>query len=327
MLYPLKFLPVYKDYLWGGRNLEKLGKKLPEGKVAESWEISCHPDGENVIANGQFQGMKLSEYINAMQHKAMGTDISWKPGDRFPLLIKLIDANDRLSVQVHPDDEYAALHEQDRSGKNEMWYIIWAKPGAKLVYGVKPGTTREMFIQALEKGTIEQYLNFIEVSDGDVIDIPAGTLHAIGEGIILAEVQQNSNNTYRVYDYDRVDKDGKKRPLHIRKALDVINFSINSINEERRKGKLIYSSDRCTVTGLVKNKFFSVELYDIHIRLEDTADGSRFYTYTFIEGEGNILYQGKHEMDIRRGESVFIPACMGNYMISGKFKAIKTYVP
>ena len=355
MLYPLKFKPVYKDYLWGGRNLEKLGKVLPEGIVAESWEVSCHPDGISVIANGEFEGMSFPDYIDKFQYSVMGTDIGWNPNNRFPLLIKLIDANDKLSVQVHPDDDYAALHEEDKSGKTEMWYVISAKPGAKLVYGLKPGTTKEMFVNALENNNIEEYLNYIEVSDGDVIDLPAGVVHAVGEGILIAEVQQNSNNTYRVYDYNRVDKNGNKRPLHVQKALDVIDFSSLKTKQEKTTGTLIRNDDNCTVLQLVKNKYFSVELYDIHGKIEEVADGSRFYVYLFIKGEGSIYYGiksfsnnsiNKHghvnaisnikqncddmnmiKMDIKAGESLFIPASMGKYVISGNITGIKAYVP
>ncbi len=365
MLYPLKFKPLYKDYLWGGRNLLKLEKILPEGIVAESWEVSCHPDGESIISNGQFKSMTLSEFINKFQYKAMGTNISWKPGDKFPLLVKLIDANNKLSVQVHPDDEYAALHEEDKSGKNEMWYIIWTKPGSKLVYGLKSNITKENFKEALEKGSIEEHLNYIEVSEGDIINIPAGVIHAIGEGILLAEVQQNSNNTYRVYDYDRVDKNGKKRPLHIKKALDVIDFS-NSTEYSKSSGISVQVNDNCKVTKLIENKYFSTELYHIKGEVEEVADGSRFYIYLFIEGEATISYgfggclngnmnngdcgsegsddegsnykEGNWEknmknteyfgerMDIRVGESIFIPASMGRYRISGNIRAIKAYV-
>jgi mannose-6-phosphate isomerase class I len=149
LLYPLKFVPVYKDYIWGGRNLEKLGKNIPEGIIAESWELSCHPEGESIISNGLYRNKSLTWFIEEHGYKAVGTSVGspsyWQPGDKFPLLIKFIDANDRLSVQVHPDDRYALLNEDDKSGKNEMWYIIWAKPGAKLVYGLIPGTTKEEY--------------------------------------------------------------------------------------------------------------------------------------------------------------------------------------
>lgn len=342
----------------GRKKSFKIREDLPEGIVAESWEVSCHPDGQSVISNGQFKDMLLSEYIRKLQYKAMGIDTLWKPGDRFPLLVKLIDANSKLSVQVHPDDRYASLHENDKSGKNEMWYIIWAKPGAKLVYGLKPGTTKEAFKKALENGTVEEHLNYIEVSKGDAISIPAGIIHAIGEGIMLAEVQQNSNNTYRVYDYNRVDKDGNMRPLHIQKALDVIDFSrvtlsrVTECEKSDNKDIIIQADNNYKVIKLVENRYFSVELHQINGEIEEAADGSRFYIYLFIEGEGTISYgygcylngnMNKDDcnigsskmtnsyldkkMHIKAGESIFIPASMGEYKISGNIKAIKMYVP
>ena len=352
MLYPLKFIPVYKNYIWGGRNLEKLGKELPEGIVAESWELSCHPDGESIISNGCYSGKSLSHFISEFGYEAVGTavgvDPCWKPRDRFPLLVKLIDANDKLSVQVHPNDNYASLNEEDKSGKSEMWYIIWAKPGAKLVYGLKQGTTKEMFEAAIKNGYVENYLNYVEVIAGDAINIPAGLVHAIGAGIVLAEVQQNSNNTYRVYDYERIDKAGNKRPLHINKALDVINFDeMNKSNElftsnkqnvfsalfganklNTREGRSPYIKNQ--IVSLVNNQYFNVELLSIQGQIKEVADGSRFYIYLFIDGEG-VIEQPKSISDdiikIKTGETVFIPAAMGNYTISGRFTAIRAYVP
>ena len=335
LLYPLKFVPVYKNYIWGGRNLEKLGKLLPEGIVAESWELSCHPDGESIISNGSYRGRSLSQFIKEFGYRAVGTSVGspshWKPGDSFPLLIKFIDANDKLSVQVHPDDNYALLNEEDKSGKNEMWYIIWAKPGAKLVYGLKPGTTREAFEAAVHNGCVEDFLNYIEVAAGDTIYIPAGLVHAIDSGILLAEVQQNSNNTYRVYDYDRVDKTGKKRPLHINKALDVIDFNAaNRINDYKDYFQKEIDTEKSHVTSLIRNQYFSVDLVNIQDCIKEVADGSRFYSYVFIEGEGTITQPGHVSNDpvkIKAGETVFIPAEMGEYIISGSLKALEAYLP
>lgn len=334
LLYPLKFIPAYKDYIWGGRNLEKLGKNIPEGIIAESWELSCHPEGESIISNGLYRNKSLTWFIEEHGYKAVGTSVGspsyWQPGDKFPLLIKFIDANDRLSVQVHPDDKYALLNEDDKSGKNEMWYIIWAKPGAKLVYGLIPGTTKEVFEAAIHNGNVEDFLNHIEVAAGDAIYIPAGLVHAIGDGILLAEIQQSSNNTYRVYDYDRVDKTGKKRPLHISKALDVINFDVTgmidhseiSFVRERKPGEneVILLSD---------SPFFTVDLLNLQGEIEEFADGSRFYSYVIVEGEGNIIQTDSASKDVvkvKAGETVFIPAAMGKYAIKGSLKALKAYI-
>ncbi len=325
MLYPLKFNPVFKDYIWGGRNLQKLGKILPEGIVAESWEISCHPDGISTVANGEYKDLPLPELIKKSGRQLIGSALPDSDLEKFPLLVKLIDANDKLSVQVHPEDQYAAVNENGELGKNEMWYIISAKPGAKLVYDIAPGITRSSFAKAVRENKIESCLKYIEVFPGDFLNIPAGLVHAIGEGIVLAEIQQNSNTTYRVYDYNRTDKSGNKRPLHIGKALDVIAFG-NAGRKEKYKGLSIKIAENCYKTYKIANKYFCVELYSINGTVEENADGSRFCLYVFIEGEGTIEYHGGAE-HVNQGQSVLIPAFMGSYHICGNLKALKSYVP
>ena len=244
MFYPIKFKALYKDYVWGGRNLPRIGKEIPEeGKVAESWELSCHKNGTSVIANGIFEGTELTGLIEKYGRQVIGTALDEKHVKKFPLLIKFIDANDRLSVQVHPTDEYAFVHENGELGKNEMWYIISAEPGATLVAGVKEGVTKEIFAKAIEEGKVEECLNSIAVKEGDIINIPAGLVHAIGKGIILAEVQQNSDTTYRVYDYGRLGADGKPRELHVEKSLETIDFSMKSEIIEKSDGQKVKLSD------------------------------------------------------------------------------------
>lgn len=324
MFYPLKFKPVYKDYLWGGRNLEKLGRDLPEGKVAESWEVSGHPDGLSIISSGECKGLSLPGFFQKFGQVALGSALPQKYLHEFPLLVKLIDANNKLSVQVHPTDDYAQKHEGGY-GKNEMWYIIDAKPGASLIYDVAPGMNQEKFAQAIKQGTIGQCLQSVEVSPGDVIDIPAGLVHGIGEGILLAEIQQSSNLTYRIYDYDRVDAQGKKRPLHVEKALEVIDF--NSQGRVAKKEQLKEEiAPGCTKTELVANKYFVVELYDIKTKLPQAARGQRFFIYTFLTGQGSISYEGG-DVPIKAAESVLIPASLGQYTIEGDLKFIKSFLP
>lgn len=325
MFYPLKFKPLYKDYIWGGRNLERLGKILPAGIIAESWEVSCHPDGISIVSNGLFEGTPLPELIKKYGRLIVGAALPKKDIIKFPLLVKFIDANADLSVQVHPDDEYARLNENGEYGKNEMWYIISAKPGAKLIYDVAPGTGKEAFRLALESENLESCLKYVEVLPGDAINIPAGLIHAVGKGIMLVEIQQNSNSTYRVYDFNRVGKDGNKRPLHIKKAMDVIDFS-SKRRKEKYNGLGIRLSTGSSKKFLVANKYFSAELYDIDGEVGETADGSRFYIYTFIKGEGKIVY-GMDSVNVKLGESVLIPASMGKFSITGTLQAIKSYVP
>ena len=324
-MYPLKFKPVYKDYIWGGRGFEKFGRSLPEGILAESWEISSHPDGMSIVANGELEGMPLAETVKKFGRQLVGDALPQKDIEKFPLLVKFIDANDKLSVQVHPDDSYARVHENGEYGKNEMWYVMDAKPGSKLVYDVVPGTTRDAFAKAVREDRIEECLNFVEVFPGDVLNIPAGLMHALGEGIMIAEIQQNSNTTYRVYDYNRTDKDGNKRPLHIEKALEVIDFNSSggSIKSIGLEVKLDTGSSK---TYVVANRYFSIEMYKIDGSVEEIADGSRFFIYVFTEGEGEIVY-GSSSLKVQMGESVLIPASMGQYALKGRLNAMKAYVP
>jgi len=325
LLYPLKFRPAYKNYIWGGRNLEKLGKALPEGKIAEAWEVSSHPDGISIISNGIFQGLSLKELIEKCPQDVMGLDI-WKHHKTyFPLLFKLIDANDKLSVQVHPDDEYARINENNVFGKHEAWYIIDAKPNAKIVYGLISGINKDIFSRSVCENKIESCLNYINVFPGDTIDVQSGIVHAIGKGIVLAEIQQNSNLTYRVYDYNRLDEKGNSRTLHIEKALEVINFNTNC-NMAKVKGLDLPIDSGSTKTYKLSNRYFSLELLNISEKFEENAKGNKFYIYFFIEGEALIKYY-EGTTYAKKGETVLIPASLGEYIIWGNFKALKIYVP
>lgn len=321
MLYPLKFKPLYKDYVWGGRNLDTLGKTLPpEGIVAESWEVSCHEKGQSIISNGEYEGLSLPELIKLHGRTIVGHALPQRDVDKFPLLVKFIDAEDNLSVQVHPDDEYAFAKENGEYGKNEMWYIVSAKPGAKLIYDVVPGTTREKFAEALARNKVESCLKSLEVFPGDVINIPAGIVHAIGKGIILAEVQQSSDTTYRVYDYGR-----EGRQLHIEKALDVIDFNSYG-RKEKYAGLKLELSNGCTKRIVVANKYFCIEIYSIRGPINEIADGSKFFIYTFTSGRGVIQWNGG-QLPVRAGESILIPAALGPYSLDGEITALKAYVP
>lgn len=324
MFYPIKFIPVYKDYLWGGRNLEKLGRTLPEGTVAESWEVSAHPDGVSIVANGEFAGMSLPELLAKFGKQIVGTKLPEVYVHQFPLLIKLIDATKRLSVQVHPDDDYARTHEGGY-GKNEMWYVITADPGAEIIYGLVPGTTRDSLEKAVGENRIESCLQTIPVTAGDVFNIPAGMVHGLGAGIVLAEIQQSSNLTYRLYDYNRTDARGNRRPLHIDKAMEVINFG-----SPGQAGKLggIHKED---VPGLVKrqliaNRYFEVDSYELDGETHETTAGGRFFCYIFLEGSGRFIYQGG-TLQFEMAESLLVPAALKDYVIEGKTKFLKVSLP
>jgi mannose-6-phosphate isomerase len=317
MYYPLKFKALYKDYIWGGRKLESLGKTLPDTNIAESWEISGHPDGTSIVSNGKYRGHSLSKLTAKYSKEILGTALY--SNAKFPLLIKFIDANKDLSVQVHPDDDYAYIHENGELGKNEMWYVVDAEPGTKLVAGVKDGITKQIFKSAIAKGTITKCLNFISVSSGDCINIPAGLIHAIGAGCLICEIQQNSNTTYRVYDYDRTDANGNKRPLHTKKALDVINFNA-------KKGGVTLGLSvigNCwTKTFLVANMYFAVEKIDLSGTLTEDTKDERFHCYTVIKGSITI-----NNEEIGMGCSCLIPGSTGSYSVKGTAVVIKSYVP
>ncbi len=321
MLYPLKFKPLFKDYVWGGRNLASLGKALPEkGIVAESWEVACHKNGTSVVANGAYEGTCLPDMITKFGRRLIGASVYQTDFSKFPFLVKFIDANNNLSVQVHPDDTFAFFNENGESGKNEMWYIISAKPGAKIVYDVVPGTTREDFAAAIMLNDVERCLNFIEVFPGDIINIPAGMVHSIGKGIMLAEIQQNSDLTYRVYDFGRTG-----RELHIEKALKVIDFNLIG-RKSKYTGIELSISNNCTKRIAVANRHFCAEVYSICGKINEITDGNKFVIYVFTAGNGSIFWDGG-ELTVNVGESILIPAALGKYTLSGEFTALKTYKP
>ena len=321
-IYPITFESVLKDYIWGGRSLEKYGKELPaEGKVAESWEASCHPHGMSVVSNGFLKGRTLPDVIEEYGENVVGTRFVDK---KYPLLVKYIDANDRLSVQVHPNDEYARINESGELGKNEMWYIVDAEPGAYIYYGLKENITKEQFAQAIRDNSVEDCLNKLEVKAGDVVNISAGTVHAICSGIIILEVQQNSDATYRVYDYNRKDASGNTRPIHIKKALDVIDFG--SKQNKKQKGVKIFIGDQSFKTILVANEFLAAELWEVNGLVTQVTNGQSFSIYTMIDGHLEVSYDfGTVSMD--KGQSVLIPATLGRYTFEGEFNAVKSYVP
>ncbi len=312
MLKPIKLNPEFKEIIWGGNRLKKeYNKKSNLNNIAESWELTVRPDGMNTIADGTFDGNTMEEYIE----KNGFSVVTNKPLDRFPLLIKFIDAEDNLSVQVHPDDEYG-LKNANSLGKTEMWYIIDAAPGSKLVYGLKEGVTNDMFKQAIDDDRVEEMLNYVPVKKGDVFFIPSGLVHAIGAGILLAEIQQNSNITYRVYDYNRLGKDGNPRELHINDALNVIvNRSENEID------KIRYSNGKSSVNNLANCEYFNVDKYNLNGNLNLFSSNESFNSILCLDGNGTICFNNE-QFSIVKGDSYFIPAGLGAYEINGNLEII-----
>lgn len=315
-MYPFKLLSATKDYVWGGIKLKEFfGKKSDTDVIAESWEVSCHIEGLSVIENGQYEGITLAEVLNANpQYKGENC----KKFEFFPILTKLIDAQSNLSIQVHPDDEYA-LKNEGQYGKTEMWYIVECEDGAGVYCGFKSPISKETLKEALEQGKILDYLNFIKVNKGDCIFIPSGTVHAICGGCVICEIQQNSSLTYRLYDYDRVDKTGKKRQLHIDKAVAVTDTSkVSKANSE-----VVYVNDNVQI--LADCKYFKAKrlVFDSEIKLN--VDESSFSTLTCVEGNAVIEYNGK-SYEMNTGDTYFLPAGLGNYSINGKAVIVEASV-
>ncbi|MFR5876538.1 MAG: type I phosphomannose isomerase catalytic subunit [Eubacterium sp.] len=314
----LKLKPVFKDYIWGGNRLKKdYGFETGFDKTAEGWMLACHKDGMNTIDGGKFNGIRLDEIIEKEGlEKFAGTNALKYP--YFPVLIKLIDAYDNLSVQVHPDDEYARRVENE-FGKTEIWYVLDAVDDAELIYGFKNQITKEEFKESIKNGTLLDKLNCVRVKKGDLFFIEAGTVHAIGKGALIAEIQQNSNCTYRVYDYGRVGKDGKPRELHINKAVDVSNtvppkYDIKPLGDE-------IQNDGYVSQALTKCDLFAVNRYKVDKSVKLTADKKSFNHLLVIDGNGKI--DGRIA---KKGDSYFIPAGYGEYTVSGKIEFLTTKI-
>lgn len=317
MLRPVKLTAVCKDYLWGGTKLrDEFGKKCSLDKVAESWELSCHKDGLTVVSDTD---QTLKDFIAENGWEILGTNCEGMKD--FPVLVKLIDARDDLSVQVHPDDAYARIHENGGCGKTEMWYVIECDEGASLLFGFKENLSKEEFRRSIEEGTLLEKTNRVPVQKGDVFFITSGTLHAIGKGILIAEIQQNSNTTYRIYDYGRKDKDGKERELHIDKACDVTslcpsdNYPVHNADDLNGYTSRLLAS--CSI--------FTVHLLNVYEKAELVTDQTSFEHLLVTEGDGRL--EGEDfSMDISKGDSIFIPAGYGRTTVTGNCLIIKTRI-
>lgn len=314
----LKLKPVFKDYIWGGTRLHTdYGFETGFDKTAEGWMLACHKDGMNTIDGGVFDKMTLQEVIDKEGLEKIGGKNCLK-FPYFPVLIKIIDAYDNLSIQVHPDNEYARRVENE-FGKTEIWYVLDATDDAKLIYGFKSEITKDEFRKSIEDNTLLDKLNVVNVKKGDLFFIEAGTVHAIGKGALIAEIQQNSNCTYRVYDYGRVGKDGKPRELHIDKAVDVSN-TIPPKYDIKPMGNEIESNGNISQL-LTKCDLFTVDRYKITSDVTLTADENSFNHILVTDGNGEI--DGKLA---KKGDSYFVPAGYGDYTVKGDIEIIVTRV-
>ncbi len=305
---PFLLKPAFKDYLWGGQKLrDEYGKETDLQPLAESWECSTHPDGESRVVSGEFIGMTLSEVLKN-HPEFLGTHPRTK--GELPILVKLIDARQDLSVQVHPTDEYAMEHENGQLGKTEMWYVLHAEPGAKLIYGFRKDMTPQQIRHAVEKGTLSRSLQEVPVKKNDVFLINAGTVHAIGAGIVVAEIQESSNLTYRIYDYDRVDKNGKKRELHIEKALEVTNG--RSSARPRQPMRVLNYRNGYAKELLARCKYFQVERMLLNTErcrnMAEFASGPNSFRVLLCTGGCGTMYGEGVSLCFFKGDCLFIPA-------------------
>ena len=314
-MYPIKLNPVFKEIVWGGERLKNgYGFESDLNNIAEAWVLSARNDGDNTVKNGEYANKSFTELIK--NHP----EFLGKKGEKyneFPLLIKFIDAKSDLSIQVHPDDDYARIHENSL-GKTEAWYVLDCSDDAELIYGFNKEITKEEFEKSIKDNSFLNHVNKVKVKKGDIFFIEAGTLHAIGGGILLAEVQQNCNTTYRVYDYGRL-VDGKPRELHIEKALDVTN-TLPPVRSAEAEGKEEVIGD-AKVQKLCSCEFFTMTSLKLNGKYEYNCDNSSFLSVLILDGSGSIT-AGNTAVSVKKGDSIFIPANSGNVVLSGEFNAL-----
>jgi len=316
-LYPLKFKPIFQSYIWGGRRLESvLGKQLPgDGDFAESWEVVDHKDGQSEVANGDLQGWTLSKLVQEKGAELFGKH---NPQPKFPLLFKFLDCNRNLSVQVHPNDEQGSKLTPPDLGKTEAWVVLAANPGSILYAGLKAGVGREEFETNVKDGTTKKCLHRIQPHVGDCIFIPAGTVHALGEGLVVAEIQQSSNTTFRLFDWNRVGADGNPRPLHIEEGIAVIDYERGPVAPQ-----VPIATDRANVERLVGCEKFILDR--VIVRRQTNLGGDNGFHIVAVL-EGNLECNG---VQFTKGETMLLPASCGEVEIkaNGTVKLLDMYLP
>lgn len=322
-IYPLKFTPILKEKIWGGDKLKRLlNKDTDKNDIGESWEISGVEENVSIVSNGFLSGNSLNELIEIYMGDLVGDSVYEKYGEEFPVLIKFIDASDDLSIQVHPNDIIAQKRHK-AYGKTEMWYILQADEGAELITGFSEETTKQGYLTALNSGKLKDLLHVEKVQKGDVFFIPPGRVHAIGKGILLAEIQQTSDITYRIYDWGRVDNLGKPRELHTDLALDVIDFKAYD------KYKTDYTFKINSTSNILKCPYFTTNILSFNQPVEkDYNLIDSFVIYLCIEGSFKIEYDTEDFIEINFAESVLLPAILKNIRLTpnGDCKILEVYI-
>ncbi|MBU5477614.1 class I mannose-6-phosphate isomerase [Eubacterium sp. MSJ-13] len=322
---PFLLKPAAKNYIWGGTRLnDEFCKKINMDKVAETWECSTHKDGNSIVFGGYYNGMRLTDVLKK-HPEFMGKNIYNKLGE-LPVLIKIIDAQSDLSIQVHPDDEYAKNKENGSLGKDEMWYILDCEQNSSIVYGFYNDVKKDELENSISNGTIEKYLQRVYVNKGDIFYIPAGCVHAIGRGNLIVEIQENSNITYRLYDYNRIDANGRKRKLNIQKALEVINLSETAL--PRQHLSVIQFRNGYATELLCKCRYFEVQRILLNTeRCRKMASINSiiesFQVLLCIDGCGVMFGCDNFSLSFFKGDCIFIPADCGEFRIHGKGELLK----
>lgn len=312
---PIFFEPVFQERIWGGTALKELyGFEIPNETTGEAWVISAHENGPSIVKNGALKGKNLFELWKDYPQLFGGES----PTEEFPLLIKILDANDDLSVQVHPDDKYARNNEGEQYGKTECWYILDCEDDAEIIFG-HMADSEEDFRRKVEDGKWDELLKRVKVKKGDFVYVPSGTIHAIGKGIVILETQQSSDITYRVYDFDRTDKKGNKRELHIEQAIKVTSYPHN-VNEQSKVEETV---ENLTSTQLISEEYFTVYHWQLDGKTV-TPLNKDYLLMSVIEGEGKIIVEGKG-FDLKKGDSFIMPATVSEYELHGTVEIIVSH--
>ena len=317
-LYPLQFEPILKERIWGGTKLKtELSKPITSDITGESWEISTVENDVSIVANGSFKKKSLNDLINEFPEALLGTKVYAQFGKQFPLLFKYLDAREDLSIQLHPNDELAKKR-HNSFGKTEMWYVMQADTDARLIVGFKEKSSPQEFIQNLNNKTLLNILDTKKVKQGDVFMLNTGTIHAIGAGIVIAEIQQTSDITYRVYDFDRVDANGNQRELHIDLALEALNY-------EKIEAQRFYSKTENTSNEIVDCQYFTTNIIPLDGNIKVAKNQTSFTVYMCVDGDFQLTI-GDENFDYQKGDTVLIPAALTDFQLAGKASILEIYI-
>ncbi|MEA9413062.1 type I phosphomannose isomerase catalytic subunit [Flavobacterium sp. PL02] len=317
-LYPLQFEPILKDRIWGGEKLKTvLNKPITSKITGESWELSTVEGDVSIVANGSLKGKSLTDIIEEFPNEILGAKVHEQFGKQFPLLFKYLDAREDLSIQVHPNDKLAK-ERHNSFGKTEMWYVMQADENARIIVGFKEDSSKEEYVENLNNNTLVSILDDVKAKPGDVFFLETGTVHAIGAGLVVAEIQQTSDITYRLYDFDRVDAQGNKRQLHVDLALDAINYNkVDTYKEYQKK------TNESNV--VVDCPYFTTNFIPLDGQVEVSKSGETFTVYMCIEGSFEIEYDG-NKLTYKKGDTVLVPAALNEFILNGKASILEIYI-